>query len=149
MKGTHLNHPRFMVRWDAIKKRRNLDFPSRVSNKTAPVRRWAIWGRLSGARAARDIQPQPITFISPPMFNFAHIDLFHCRRGTEHERGRPGQAVMVPADRCQRVWRHVRSRKRGGISVCNYRPLTGGRAVSVPVPSTHFPWNVSHDSTSG
>ncbi len=41
--------------------------------KTAPVRRWSIWGRLNGARAARDVRLQPITTISQPMFNFAHF----------------------------------------------------------------------------
>jgi hypothetical protein len=31
-----------------------------------------IWGRRNGARAARDIQVEPITSVSPPLFNFAH-----------------------------------------------------------------------------
>jgi hypothetical protein len=45
---------------------------SGVSKRAAPVRRRAIWDRLNGARAARDIRLQPTTSISPPLFNFAH-----------------------------------------------------------------------------
>jgi hypothetical protein len=71
LKKIHLNHPKLSS--DAVKKLRNLYFfPSRVSDKTAPVRCWAIWSRQNGARAARDIPLQPITSIAQPLFNFAH-----------------------------------------------------------------------------
>ena len=36
---------------------------------SAPV---AIWGRRNDARADRNVRLQPITSISPPMFNFEH-----------------------------------------------------------------------------
>ena len=103
----------------AIKQLRN--FRPERPTKRAPVRRWANWSRLNGARAARDIQLQPITIISPPMFNFAHIGLFIAGAGPSTSEAGLGQTLSrFRIDYFERwsVLTICRGDKRGRLWLC-------------------------------